>query len=181
MDTEIILVEVSVYEKNLKELLSEYERIRTNYVASLQANNTADTKRILLQLESMNQEIQLLATEISDKIKKINEENKYDNYKSAVQTKKDDLNNLNNKMTADEIQIKQLLHDMIDLNGKNETLRLQQKANIHYIYFGIIFLIFLSILYFRLVVSTEQSPIENIVFFLAIVLLIYFCWRAIFG
>ena len=77
MSTEIILVEVSVYEKNLKELLAEYERMHANYVSSLRDKNMADANRLLLQLESMNQEIQLLTEEISQKIKQINQENKF--------------------------------------------------------------------------------------------------------
>jgi septal ring factor EnvC (AmiA/AmiB activator) len=78
MTTEIILVEVSVYEKNLKELVAEYERIHVNYISRLREKNMQDAKRFLLQLESMNQEIQLLTEEISQKIKQITQENKYD-------------------------------------------------------------------------------------------------------
>jgi hypothetical protein len=181
MSTEIILVEVSVYEKNLKELLSEYERIHANYISSLRDKNMADAKRLLLQLESMNQEIQLLTEEISQKIKQINQENKFGGYKDAVQTKKNDLNSLNSKMVADETHIKKLLHDTIDLDGKNESLRLQQTSSMYYIYFAILVVIFLSILMFRFSSSTESDRIENIVFFLAILLIIYFCWTTIFG
>lgn len=181
MSTEIILVEVSVYEKNLKELLSEYERIHANYVSSLRDKNMTDAKRLLLQLESMNQEIQLLTEEISQKIKQINQENKFGGYKDAVQTKKNDLNALNSKMVADETQIKKLLHDTIDLDGKNESLRLQQKTSMYYIYFSILVVIFLSILMFRFSGSGESDRTENIVFFLAIILIVYSCWATISG
>ena len=181
MSTEIILVEVSVYEKNLKELLAEYERMHANYVSSLRDKNMADANRLLLQLESMNQEIQLLTEEISQKIKQINQENKFGGYKDAVQTKKNDLNALNNKMVADEAHIKKLLHDTIDLDGKNESLRLQQTSSMYYIYFSILVVIFLSILMFRFSGSGESDRIENIVFFLAIILIVYVCWSTIFG
>jgi hypothetical protein len=181
MSTEIILVEVSVYEKNLKELLSEYERIHANYISSLRDKNMTDAQRLLLQLESMNQEIQLLTEEISQKIKQINQENKFGGYKDAVQTKKNDLNALNSKMVADETQIKKLLHDTIDLDGKNESLRLQQNSSMYYIYFSILLVIFLSILMFKFSGSGESDRIENIVFFLAILLIIYFSYTTIFG
>ena len=181
MSTEIILVEVSVYEKNLKELLAEYERMHANYVSSLRDKNMADANRLLLQLESMNQEIQLLTEEISQKIKQINQENKFGGYKDAVQTKKNDLNALNNKMVADEAHIKKLLHDTIDLDGKNESLRLQQTSSMYYIYFSILVVIFLSILMSRFSGSGESDRIENIVFFLAIILIVYVCWSTIFG
>jgi hypothetical protein len=181
MSTEIILVEVSVYEKNLKELLSEYERIHTNYISSLQDKNMQDAKRLLLQLESMNQEIQSLSEEISQKIKQINQENKYGEYKNAIQQKKNDLTTLNNKMVTDETRVKKLLHDTIDLDAKNETLRLQQKSSMYHIYFAIVIVIVLSIFFFRFAFSSEQDPIENIVLFFAIVLIVYFSWANIVG
>lgn len=181
MSTEIILVEVSVYEKNLKELLSEYERIHTNYINSLRNKNMVDSKRILLQLESMNQEIKLLSEEISQRINLINQKNEFGNYKNAVQNKKNDLISLNSKMIADETHIKKLLQDSIDLDGKNESLRLQQKTSLYYIYFTIICVICLSVLFFKFYSSTESDPIENIVFFLAIVLMVYFFRATIFG
>ena len=181
MSTEIILVEVSVYEKNLKELLSEYERIHTNYINSLRNKNMVDSKRILLQLESMNQEIKLLSEEISQRINLINQKNEFGNYKNAVQNKKNDLISLNSKMIADETHIKKLLQDSIDLDGKNESLRLQQKTSLYYIYFTIICVICLSVLFFKFYISTESDPIENIVLFLAIVLIVYFFQATIFG
>ena len=177
MSTEIILVEVSVYEKNLKELLAEYKRIYDNYLINLRDKNAqATANRLLLQLESINQEIQLLGEEISQKIKQINQDNKYGQYKNAVQQKRNDLKNLNNKMITDETHIKKLLHDTIDLDGKNETLRLQQKSSTYYIYFTIIVLIFLSIFFIRFAGSSEQSPIENIVLIAGLALIVYFCW-----
>ena len=179
MTTEIILVEVNVYEKNLKELISEYERIHANYVSSLQNKNMADANRLLVQLESMNQEIQLLSQEISQKIQRINQENKYGNYKNAIQQKTDDLHRVYARMVEDEKHINSVLHDMIDLDGKNDSLRLQQKTSLYYIYFAIIVITIISLLFVKFAMSTEQDPIENTLLILGILLLLYFSWNTI--
>jgi len=179
MSTEIILVEVNVYEKNLKELIAEYERINTNYISSLKNKNMEDANRLLVQLESMNQEIQLLSQEISQKIQKINQENKYGNYKNTIQQKSDELNRVYSKMVEDEKHINSVLHDMIDLDGKNESLRLQQKTSLYYIYFAIIVIAIISLLFVKFSMSTEQHPIENTLLILGILLLLYFCWNTI--
>jgi len=179
MSTEIILVEVNVYEKNLKELIAKYEDIHANYVASLKNKNMADANRLLLQLESMNQEIQLLSQEISQKIQRINQENKYGDYKNTIQQKSDDLNRVYNKMVEDEKQINDLLHETDDLDGKNESLRLQQKSSLYYIYFAIIIIVIISLLFIKFAMSTEQDPIENILLLLGILLLLYLSWNTI--
>jgi ATP-dependent Zn protease len=179
MRTEIVLVELNVYEKNLNELIAEYERIHANYVSSLQSNNTADANRLLLQLESMNQEIQLLSQEIAQKIQRINQENKYGTYTKATQEKRVDVNRVYNKMLEDEKRIKELLDETHDLDGKNETLRLQQKSSLYSIYVAVLVFIIISILFFKFVLSIEQDPIENILLFLGIFLLFYFSWTTI--
>jgi len=174
MSTENVLVEVSVDEKNLKDLVAEYERIHANYITALESQNTTDIQRILMQLETMNQEIQLLAKEMSDKINKINSDNKHVEYKEAIHQKRNDLNYFNNKMVADGTRIKNLMHDMSDLDGRNEMLRIQQITSTNFMYLYFVIIIILSILFYKFVISTEQDPIENIVLFLAIVLLLYF-------
>ncbi len=179
MSTEIILVEVNVYEKNLRELISEYERIHANYVSSLQNKNMADANRLLVQLESMNQQIQLLSQEISQKIQRINQENKYGNYKNAIEQKTVDLQRIYTKMVEDERQINSIIHDATDLDGKNESLRLQQKTSLYYIYFAIIVITIISLLFVKFAISTEQDPRENILLILGILLLLYFSWNTI--
>ena len=88
---------------------------------------------------------------------------------------------LNNKMITDETRIKKLLHDTIDLDGKNESLRLQQKSSMYYIYFAIIVVVLISIFFFKFVISTEQHPLENSVLVLIILLIVYVCWATLFG
>jgi len=175
-NTEIILVEVRVYEKNLKELLSEYQRLHASYINVLREKNITESKRLLLQLESLNQEIQLLAEEISQRIKKINVNKEYGTYKSDIVKKKGDLNTLVNKMSIDETNIKKLLYDTIDLDGKNETLRVQQKSSIYYISFYTLVTMVLIFLSFRMFSTTEADPIENVVLFLAILAVVYLGW-----
>jgi len=179
--TEIILVEIKVYEKDLQELASEYERIHANYISSLREKNSTETKRLLLQLDNLNQEIQLLAEEIAQRIKKINTDNDFGDYKDTIVKKKSDLNTLVNKLTVDETKIKRLLHDTIDLDGKNETLRIQQKTSTYYLFLYALLSILLIYLSLRMFTITEIGLIENIVLIIAVLAIIYLGWVLISG
>jgi len=127
----------------------------------------------------MNQQIQLLSQEISQKIQRINQENKYGNYKNAIQQKTIDLQRVYTKMVEDERQINSIIHDATDLDGKNDSLRLQQKTSLYYIYFAIIVITIISLLFVKFAISTEQDPRENILLILGILLLLYFSWNTI--
>lgn len=181
MTTEIIQVELNVYEKNLNLLLAEYKTLHEKYVNSIKQKNSGESTTLLSKLDSMNQQIQLLSSEIISKIEQINSNNQYGKYKGDIVKKKAELNNLNSKMNADEAKIKQLMHDMIDLDGKNETMRVKHKASIYFIFFYILFIGILIYLCFRMINSSQADPLENILLVLAILLLIYIFWSKIMG
>ena len=82
-------------------------------------------------------------------------------------------------MVADEKHINSVLHDANDLDGKNDSLRLQQKTSLYYIYFAIIVITIISLLFVKFAMSTEQDPRENILLILGILLLLYFSWNTI--
>uniref|UniRef100_A0A6C0II14 Uncharacterized protein n=1 Tax=viral metagenome TaxID=1070528 RepID=A0A6C0II14_9ZZZZ len=179
MTTEIILVELNVYEKNLNSLLASYESMHANYLNSARSGNIGESKALLTKLESLNQEIQLLSLEISNKINSINDKNDYGKYKDSISQKKTDLNTLNDKLMVDEKNIKDLMFDTIDLDGKNENLRVEHKSNIYYILFYGVVLILIIVYIMRMFSSSEVDPLENIMLFLGILLLIYTCWAII--
>ncbi len=173
-NTESILIEVNVYEKNLQLLIAEYERVHSNYINALRTKNIVESKVLLEKIKSLNQEIQSLTSEITNKINQMNEENIQERYKDEIGKKKDDLNSLNNKMRVDETRINNLLDDTIDLDGHNETLRLQHKSSMYYMSFYIIIFMIILILLVRMFISTEADPLENIALFLGILFLLYY-------
>ena len=173
MTTESPVTEFTIYEKNLQLLLAEYERVHSNYINSLRAKNITESSLLLEKIQSLNQQIQSLSLDMSNKIHVKGE------YTDDIDKKKDELNTLHNKMIVDETKIKNLLNDTIDLDGQNETLRLQHKSSMYYNSFYIIIIILISILIFRIFISTEADPLENILLILAIVLLLYIFWSNI--
>lgn len=181
MSTDIIFVGLNVYEKNLAKLLVDYEAVHTKYIEGLRQNPTSGGKVYLVELENLNKEILALVEEINQNVSKINSDDKYGKYKDDIIKKKSELNALNNKLVNDETIIKDLMYDTIDLDGKNETFRLQHKASIYTIFFYIIFLFYLGYLLTRMFASAESDPIENKILALAILVLIYNFWNAIYG
>ena len=181
MSTDIIFVGLNVYEKNLAKLLVDYEAVHTKYIEGLKQNPTSGGKVYLIQLDNLNKEILALVEEINQNVSKINSDDKFGKYKDDIIKKKSELNALNNKLVNDETIIKDLMYDTIDLDGKNETFRLQHKSSIYTIFFYIIFLFYLGYLLTRMFASAESDPIENKILALAILVLIYNFWNAIYG
>jgi len=180
MSTDIIFVGLNVYEKNLAKLLVDYETVHTKYIEGLKQNPTSGGKVYLVELESLNKEILALIDEINQNVTKLNSDDKYGKYKDDIIKKKNDLNALNTKLVNDESIIKDLMYDTIDLDGKNETFRLEHKASIYTIFFYIVFLFYLSYLLTRMFSSAEPDPIENKILVLAILVLIYNFWNLIY-
>lgn len=181
MSTDIIFVGLNVYEKNLAKLLVDYEAVHNKYIEGLRQNPTSGGKVYLVELESLNKEILALIDEINQNVSKLNSDDKYGKYKDDIIKKKNDLNALNTKLVNDESIIKDLMYDTIDLDGKNETFRLQHKASIYTIFFYIIFLFYMGYLLTRMFTSTETDPMENKILALAILILIYNFWNLIYG
>jgi hypothetical protein len=181
MTTEVIFVELKLYETNLAKLLTTYEEAHKNYVDSLQQQNPAGSTQYLKQLDDLNGEILLLMAEISQSIVKINNDEKYAKYKADIVKKMSDLNTLNDKMQTDEATIKSLMSEMFDLDGKNESLRLKQKSNLYYIAFSLIFIIVIIYSLITIFASNESNSLENIILVLAILFLVYLFWYMFYG
>lgn len=181
MTTEVIFVELKLYESNLAKLLTTYEEAHKNYVDSLQQQNQAGSIQYLKQLDDLNGEILLLMAEMSQSIVKINNDEKYASYKADIVKKMSDLNTLNDKMQTDEATIKGLMSEMFDLDGKNESLRLKQKSNLYYIAFSLIFIIVIIYALIHIFASNESNSLENIILVLAILFLIYLFWYMFYG
>jgi hypothetical protein len=177
MTTEVIFVELKLYETNLATLLTTYELAHKNYLDSMKQNNVAASQLYLSQMNDLNLEILLLMAEISQNIIKINNDDKYAKYKTEIAAKMTDLNTLYSKVQEDQKTIKGLMFDMIDLDGKNANYRIQHKANIYSItlYLCLIGLIIFFLIRFSL--SSEPSPYETVVLILAILLLIFMYWK----
>jgi hypothetical protein len=179
MTTEVIFVELKLYETNLSKLLTTYEITHQNYLDSVTQKNVDASKTYLSQLNDLNQEILLLMAEVSQNITKINNDDKYAKYKTEITQKSTDLNTLYQKMQVDEKTIKGLMSDLFDLDGKNQTFQLQHTANRSYIIFYLILLGLIIYVFIRLSVSTlnESIPYETPILCLAILFLVFFYWN----
>lgn len=177
MTTEVIFVELKLYETNLATLLTTYELAHKNYLDSMAQNDVAASQLYLNQMNDINSEILLLMAEINQKIIKINNDDKYTKYKTDIVAKMTDLNSLYSKLQEDQKNIKKIMFDMIDLDGKNANFRIQHKSNIYSITLYI-FLIGLIIFFFvRFSLSNEPSPYETVILILAILFLICMYWK----
>ena len=178
MTTEVIFVELKLYETNLATLLTTYELAHKNYLDSIKQKNVAASQMYLTQMNDLNLELLLLMAEISQNIVKINNDEKYAKYKAEISTKMTELNTLYSKMQADQKTIKDLIFDFTDLDGKNATARIQNKENRYSmtLYLFLIGLILFFLIRFSL--ASEPSPYETIVLVLAILLLIYMYWKS---
>jgi len=164
------MAELDIYEKNLSKMISDYETIHANYTNSLRLKNSVESKNLLLKLNSLNQEILFLIEEISHKIDQTNKNAKNNEF---IYKKLSDLNALSSKMHLEETKVNALLNETVNLDGKNETLRLQTKSSMYYNTAYLIIIIILGVLFIRMIVSTESDPIENIVLLLGLVWLFY--------
>jgi hypothetical protein len=181
MNTEIIFVELNIYEKNLSQLVEKYQSVHNNYTNSLRQKNKVEASILLKQLDSLNQEILMLLDDIGKRIEKINNDKKYSNYKNDIMKKRSDLNTLNDKMVSDEKKIKELMFDLIDLDGKNETFKLEHKSSVYYIFLYMLIIIILCIVMFKTISSVEPNRIETLILCLAIIVLLYQFRNKIFG
>jgi len=181
MTTEVIFVELKLYEANLAKLLTTYELAHKNYLDSMKQKNSDASKTYLSQMNDLNQEILLLLAEISQNIVKINNDDKYAKYKNEIATKMSGLNTLYSKLQEDETTIKGLMFDFIDLDGKNSTFRLQHKANISTIMLYLFLFCLIIYFFFRFSLSSETTSYETVILILAILLLIYMFWTNISG
>lgn len=176
MTTEVIFVELKLYETNLATLLTTYELAHKNYLDSMKQKNVAASQMYLGQMNDLNLEIILLMREISQNIVKINNDDKYTKYKADIATKMTDLNALYRKMQEDEKTIKGLMLELNDLDGKNATFQIQHKTNSYYL---ILYLVLIGVIIFLLVrisLSSESLPYEIVVLILAILFLGYSYW-----
>jgi hypothetical protein len=182
MTTEVIFVELKLYETNLTKLVTTYEIAHQNYLDSISQKNIDASKIYLNQMNDLNQEIMLLMGEISQNITKLNNDDKYTKYKSEIAQKTTDLNALYQKMQVDEQTIKGLMHDLIDLDGKNQTYQLQHAMNRSHITFYLILLWVIIYVFIRLSAAiitggTEPIPYETTILFLAIGVLVVLYWN----
>ena len=181
MNTEIIFVELNIYEKNLSQLIEKYQSVHNNYTNSLRQNNKVEASILLKQLDSLNQEILMLLDDIGKRIEKINNDKKYSKYKNDIMKKRSDLNTLNDKMVSDEKKIKEIMFDLIDLDGKNETFKLEHKSSVYYIFFYMLVIVIICIVLFKTISSVEPNRIETLILCLAIIVLLYQFRNKIFG
>lgn len=181
MTTEVIFVELKLYETNLAKLLTNYEETHTNYLNSVRQQNKIASVIYLRKLEDLNSEILLLMAEMSQSIVKINNDEKYATYKANIVKKMTDLNTLNDKMQTDQTTIKGLMDEMYDLDGKNESLRLKQKSNLYYIIISLIFIIIIIYALIHIFASNESNTLENIILVLAILFLLSLFWYMFYG
>lgn len=179
MTTEVIFVELKLYETNLATLLTTYELAHKNYLDSMKQKNVAASQMYLTQMNDLNLEILLLMAEISQNIIKINNDDKYTKYKTEIATKMTDLNTLYSKMQEDQKTIKELMFEFIDLDGKNANFRIEHKSNIYSI---TLYLLHIGVIFFfllRFSLSSEPTPNETFILILAILSLIGVFWKNI--
>lgn len=173
--------ELSIYEKNLSQMLDNYEKAHTKYINELRMNTTTtlqggyapltpQLKATASAIASLNQEIMFLIEEISSKINKINITSVN---ADIIDKKKTIINELNNKMRIDGEKINALLNDTIYLDGKNESILLQQKSSLYYLIFNTIIVIILGILFIRIIGSSETGSSETILLLLGVGWLFY--------
>ena len=176
MTTEVIFVELKLYETNLANLLTTYELAHKNYLDSIRQKKQAESQLYLTQMNDLNLELLLLMREISQNIVKINNDDKYAKYKTDIAKKMADLNTLYSKIQEYDKNIKGLMLELNDLDGKNATFQIQHKTNSYYI---ILYLVLIGIIIFLLVrisLSSESMPYEIVVLILAILFLGYSYW-----
>jgi hypothetical protein len=179
MTTEVINVDLKLYETNLAKLLTTYEIAHKNYLDSVTQKQTDASKKYLIQLNDLNIEILSLMTEISQNITKLNNDEKYAKHKTDIMQKINNLNTLNDKMRVDETKIKGLMHELIDLDGKNQFFQLQIKSNRYYIILYFITIIFLIFFFMRLSNLTETGIFETLVMLLTTHFFVVFYWTNI--
>ena len=169
----IYMDELSIYEKNLSQLLDNYEKARVKYINDLRIQKGGGAPATVSAMASLNQEIMFLMEEISSKINKINNDSANTKYADEIDKKKSIINVLNAKMRVDGAKINALLNDTINLDGKNESIRLQQKTNLYYLTFYTIFIIILGVLFIRIISSSETDLNETVLLLLGLVWLFY--------
>jgi hypothetical protein len=179
MTTEVIFVELKLYETNLATLLTTYEIAHKNYLDSMTQRNVDASQLYLTQMNDLNLELLLLMSEISQTIEKINHDDKYTKYKAAIATKMTDLNTLYSKLQEDQKTIKGLMFDLIDLDGKNANFRIQNKATIYSMTLSLLLIGVMLFFIVRFSLSSEPSPYETVVLVLAILLFIYMFWKTL--
>jgi len=179
MTTEVIFVELNLYETNLANLVTTYELAHNNYLTSMAQNNAGASQVYLSQMNDLNLEILLLIAEISQNIIKINNDDKYAKYKTEIAAKMADLNTLYSKMQVDEKRIKELMFDLIDLDGKNANFQIQHKYNFYSITLYLFLIGIIVFLILRFSLSSETNDYETVVLILAILLLVYTFWKNI--
>ena len=167
--------ELSIYENNLSKLLDNYEKAQTKYINDLrittsQGGAAPATASAIAAMASLNQQITFLLEEISSKINKLNQTS--DNA-DLIAKKKSVINDLNSKMRDDGDKINALLNDTVNLDGKNESIRLQTKTTLYYLTFYTITIVIIGILFVRIITNSETSLNETILLILAIALVVY--------
>ena len=163
--------ELSIYEKNLSQLLDNYEKARTKYINDIRLSKGGEAPATASAIASLNQEIVFLLEEISHKLNQ--NQSKNAKYNDVIAKKRDYLNDLNNKMRADETKINALLNDTISLDGKNQTLRLQTKSSMYYNTINVILIVILVILFARVITSSETNLTETVTLSLGLLWLFY--------
>ena len=176
MTTEVIFVELKLYETNLANLLTTYELAHKNYLDSIRQKKQAESKLYLTQMNDLNLELLLLMREISQNIVKINNDDKYAKYKTEIAKKMADLNTLYSKIQEDDKNIKGLMLELNDLDGKNATFQIQHKTNSYYITLYLVLIGIIIFLLVRISLSSESMPYEIVVLILAIMFLGYSYW-----
>jgi hypothetical protein len=176
MTTEVIFAEFKLYETNLATLLTTYELAHKNYLDSIRQKKTAESKLYLTQMNDLNLELLLLVREISQNIVKINNDDKYVKYKTDIAKKMADLNTLYSKIQEDEKNIKKLMLELNDLDGKNANFQIQHKTNSYYITLYLVLIGIIIFLLIRISLSSESMPYEIVVLILAILFLGYSYW-----
>ena len=176
MTTEVIFVELKLYETNLANLLTTYELAHKNYLDSIRQKKQAESQLYLTQMNDLNLELLLLMREISQNIVKINNDDKYAKYKTDIAKKMADLNTLYSKIQEDDKNIKGLMLELNDLDGKNATFQIQHKTNSYYITLYLVLIGIIIFLLIRISLSSESMPYEIVVLILAIMFLGYSYW-----
>jgi hypothetical protein len=176
MTTEVIFVELKLYETNLAKLLTTYELAHKNYLDSIRQKKQAESQLYLTQMNDLNLELLLLMREISQNIVKINNDDKYAKYKTDIAKKMADLNTLYSKIQEDDKNIKELMLELNDLDGKNATFQIQHKTNSYYITLYLVLIGIIIFLLIRISLSSESMPYEIVVLILAILFLGYSYW-----
>jgi len=170
MKGEVIFVELNIYEKHLNDLLRKYENTHSKYISSISEHEKVKQDLLLVELNDINQQIISLVEEISNKIHKINNTDKY---RKEIAIKNNKIKEIYHKIKIDENNIKKLLSETNDLDGINESLKIKQNSSMYINIIYIIVITILSFIFIRLLSTDETNPVENIILFLAILSLLY--------